>query len=187
MVTNINLVSPEEEKKSSLSGKNILVLSASILIVVFALLAVVVFLKNKYLADEKQASAQVEQQQNLLSGKEYLEIADFQSRLNLIEKIIGDHSYWDVFLKKMSGYVIPDTKLGSFSGKMDSTGLATVDVAGMATNNDTASRELILLKDFPGASSLEFGKMGIDAGQAEGQSAVLFGASLKIEKKAFQK
>lgn len=187
MSTNINLVSPEDEKKIHLSGKPILAVSGLILIVVFAVLGAVTFLKNKYLADGTEVSAQITQQQSLLNGGKYAEVADFQSRLSLIEKIIEDHTYWDSFLKEMSKYVIPDTKLTSFSGEVDSEKIVVVDIEGTATNLDTASRELILLKNFPDATSMEFKKVGSEEAQAEGQNGISFDASLKIEKQAFQK
>jgi hypothetical protein len=186
MVSNINLVSSEVEKKDAFSGKKILVLSAVILILVFVLLFVILLLKGRYLSEKEQVSLQVAQQKSLLSGKEYADVVDFQSRLNLIEKVADDHAYWDGFLKKMSGYIIPDTRLSSFSGKIGSAGSAVVEVEGNATNMETASRGLILLKDIPG-STFEFKSIGENSGQAGEEKGFSFDGSLKIDKQFFQK
>jgi hypothetical protein len=182
MVTNINLSSPEVTEKRSLTGKSALIFSALLVAVVLIAYLVVSFLKSKYTADDKAISDQISQEQSKINGSTFVNIFDFQEKLNAGEKIIDDHAYWDSMIKSLSGYIIPEVKLTSFSGEKDSVGGGKVDISGIATNLDTLSRELILLKDFPNLDSLEFKNAG------DGQSGgISFSASLKVNKVAFQK
>jgi hypothetical protein len=187
MVSNIDLTSPEVAEKKSISGKSTLIFSALLLVVVFAIFLVLTFLKSKYSADDKAISDQISEEQSKITGATFVDIVDFQARLDSAGKIIDDHAYWDSMTKRMSNYVIPEVKLTKFSGKKDSTGSGTIDISGIASNLDALSRELILLKDFPDLDSLEFKNAGESQGQAGQASGVSFDASLKLNKSAFQK
>jgi hypothetical protein len=187
MASNIDLASPEMAEKKSISGKSALVFSVFLLVIVFAIFLVLTFLKSKYSADDKAISDQISQEQSKISGATFADIFDFQARLDSAGKIIDDHAYWDSTAKRMSSYVIPEVKLTSFSGKKDSTGSGTIEISGIASNLDALSRELILLKDFPGLDSLEFKNAGESQGQADQPGGIKFDASLKMNKSAFQK
>lgn len=187
MVTNINLSSPELAEKKTFTGKSVLVLSVSLLAVVFAVYGVLFFLKSRYSSQDQVISGQISQEQGKSSGAAFADILDFQERLNLADKAIDDHAYWDSLLKRMSAYVIPEVKLTKFSGKEDQSGAGTVEISGTAPNLDAISRELILLKDFPNLDSLEFKKAGASQAGSSQPGGVTFDASLKINKTAFQK
>ena len=187
MVTNINLSSPEVSEKKTFTGKSVLVLSAALLLVVLAAYGVLSFLKYRYSAEDTVISGQISEEQGKSSGVAFADILDFQERLNLADKAIDDHGYWDSMMKRISAYIIPEVKLTKFSGKKDQSGAGIVEISGTAPNLDAISRELILLKDFPNLDSLEFKNAGEAAGQSNQQSGIAFEASLKINKSAFQK
>ena len=138
----------------------------SLLVVVFAVYGVLFFLKSRYsLAGSNDFATDIpgaEQKQRSGVCRHF----DFQERLNLADKAIDDHAYWDSLLKRMSAYVIPEVKLTKFSGEKDQSGAGTVEISGTAPNLDAISRELILLKDFPNLDSLEFKNAG-ETRQAE--------------------
>lgn len=187
MVTNINLSSAETTEKKSITGKSALVFSVVILVVVFASLFTVMFFKSRYETQGKSAADQIAQEQSKINGAEFAEIFDFQTRLNLLDKAIDDHAYWDSLLVRLSSYVIPEVRLEKFSGKESGDGTGSIEINGVAANMDALSRQLILFKDFPDLVSLEFNQAGEKMAQ-EGQSAgIAFDATLKINKPSFQK
>lgn len=188
MVTNINLSSPEVVEKRSLTGKSALILSLVLLVFVVAAYAAVIFLKGKYESQEKEISAAITEKQGEMKGSAFSDAIDFQGRLNLLDKVVDDHSYWDSFFVKMGSYIIPEVRLDKFSGKKDGVGGGLVEISGTAASMDALSRELILLKSFPGADSFEFKQAGEKIGQTAGQqSGISFNASLKMNKSSFQK
>jgi len=187
MGTNINLSSPEVSEKKTMTGKSALIFSIILLFFVAAAYLAVSMLKSKYSAQDKSISDQILQEQSKVSGSTFADIIDFQGRLNLADKAVSDHAYWDAMAKRFSSYIIPEVKLTKFSGKTDPTGGGTIDVDGMAASLDALSRELILLKDFPGLDSLEFKNAGEKAGQAGQPGGISFSVNLKINKSAFQK
>lgn len=187
MVTNINLSSPEAAEKKSFTGKSTLILSVLLVLVVFAVFLALVFTKNRYVSQEKNVLAEISREQSKVNGTEFSEMLDFQSRLNLLDRAVADHPYWDNLLVKMGSYVIPEVRFEKFSANINSDGAASVEISGLAANLDALSRELILLKDFPGLDSLEFKNAG-NSPQTEGQTGgIFFEANLKINKSAFQK
>jgi len=187
MTININLSSPEISEKKFITGKSALVFSALILVLVFGLYFGLLFLKARYSAEDKDVSEKITQEQNKVSGTTFADILNFQEKLDLADKAIGDHLYWDGMLKKMSAYIIPEVRLTQFSGKVGADGAGVIEISGIAPNLDALSRELILLKDFPDLDSVEFKNAEESQEQADQQSGVKFDASLKISKAAFQK
>lgn len=188
MVTNINLSSPEVAEKRSLTGKSALILSVVLLAVVAAAYATIIFLKSRYESQEKKVSAAIAEKQGEMKGSSFSDALDFQERLNLLDKVVDDHSYWDGLFVKMGSYIIPEVRLDKFSGKKDGAGGGIVEISGIATSMDALSRELILLKSFPGVDSFEFKQAGEKIGQGtDQQSGISFVASLKINKSSFQK
>jgi hypothetical protein len=187
MAIDINLSSPEEDEKKNISGKPALIFSAFLMVFVLVVLSAVFFLKSKYAADNRAISDEISQEQSKVNGLTFVDIIDFQGRLDSAEKIIDDHDYWDSMAKRMSSYIIPDVKLTKFSGKKDPAGSREVDISGIASNLDALSKELILLKDFPNLDSLEFKDAVTNQGQADQAGGIAFSASLKLNKSAFQK
>lgn len=183
MVTNINLVSSESEKKASLTGKTTLILSALLLLLTIGIFAAVSFLSNYYLREKEQVESQIQTESAKISGPEYAEMADFQERLNLVDKILGDHIYFDSCLKNFSKYILPEVRLTEFNWKGEGNEIA---VSGITTNFDTLSRELILLKNSPIIQSVEF-KNAMESLSAEGQSEITFGLTAKMKKEALNK
>jgi len=187
MTSNINLTSSETIEKKSITGKPALVFSALLLAAVFVSLFVIIFLKSRYVVQGQEIETEMTQEQAKIKGPIFADVLDFQERLGLLDKAVDDHGYWDSLLKKMGGYVIPEVRFEKLSGKRDLSGGGSISVQGLATNLDTLSRELILLKSFPEADSLEFKGASEKSGQGDGQSGISFEASLKIKKSAFQK
>lgn len=188
MVTNINLSSPEVAEKKSLTGKSALILSLILFLFVAATYAAVVFLKGRYDNQEKEISAAIAEKQGEMKGTAFSGAIDFQERLNLLEKVVDDHPYWDGLLVKMGSYIIPEVRLDKFSGKKDGAGGGLVEISGTAASLDALSRELILLKSFPGLDSFEFKQAGEKTGQGtDQQGGISFVASLKISRASFQK
>jgi hypothetical protein len=188
MVTNINLSSPEVAEKRSLTGKSALILSVVLLAVVAAVYTAVFFLKGSYESQGKEIDAAITEKQNEIKGPAFTDALDFQERLNLLVKVVDDHSYWDGLFVKMGSYIIPEVRLDKFSGTKDEVGGGLVEISGIATNMDALSRELILLKSFPGVDSFEFKQAGEKIAQGVGQqSGISFSATLKMNKSSFQK
>jgi hypothetical protein len=184
MVTNINLSSPDIVEKRSLTGKSALILSIVLLVIVAVAYATALFLKGRYDNQEKEIDASIIEKQSEMKGTAFSDALDFQERLNLLDKVVDDHLYWDGLLVKMGSYIIPEVRLDKFSGKKDGTGGGLVEISGTAANLDALARELILLKSFPGVDSFEFKQAGQGTGQQGGMS---FSASLKMNKSSFQK
>ncbi|MDD5489557.1 MAG: PilN domain-containing protein [Candidatus Moranbacteria bacterium] len=183
MVTNINLAAPERQNKINLSGKASLVLSVLLLVVVVGVYAVIVFISSRTLNQEKQIESQIQAESAKISGPEFAEMADFQDRLSLIDKILGDHIYFDGYVKNFSKYILPEVRLTSLGWKDDGS---EISVSGTAPNFDALSRELILLKNSPIVQSVEFNSATEAKGQ-EGQSGVTFSLMAKIKKEALNK
>jgi len=188
MVTNINLSSPEVAEKRSLTGKSALILSFVLLVLVAAAYVAVLFLKGSYDNRGKEIDAAIIGKQSEIKGAAFSDSLDFQERLNLLEKVVDDHSYWDGLFVKMGNYIIPEVRLSKFSGTKDRAGGGTVEISGIAASMDALSRELILLKSFPGVDSFEFKQAEEKIGQGtDQQGGISFAASLKINKSSFQK
>jgi Tfp pilus assembly protein PilN len=183
MVTNINLAAPEGEKKTLLTGKTSLVLSVVLLLITVGAYVGVIFLSGYYLGKKNQIENQVQTEKARISGPEYAEVSDFQERLNLLDKVLEDHVYFDNYVKSFSKYILPETRLSSFEWKGDTS---EITIAGTTTNFDTLSKELILLKNSPIVQSVEF-KSATESKSAEGQSGVTFGLTAKIKKEELNK
>lgn len=184
MVTNINLSSPEVVEKRSLTGKSALTLSAVLLVIVAASYVAVFFLKGSYANREKEIDAAIAEKQAEIQSPTFTDALDFQERLNLLDKVADDHSYWDGLFVKMGNYILPEVRLNKFSGTKDGVGGGIVEISGIAVSMDALSRELILLKSFPGVDSFEFKQAGQGADQ---QGGISFEATLKMNKSSFQK
>ncbi len=188
MVTNINLSSPEVAEKRTLTGKSALILSIVLLAIVAAAYAAIIFLKSRYESQEKKVSAAIAEKQGEMKGSSFSDALDFQERLNLLDKVVDDHPYWDGLFVKMGSYMIPEVRLDKFSGTKDGAGGGLVEITGTAANMDALSRELILLKDLPGIDSFEFKQAGEKVVQGtDQQSGILFSVDLKMNQSAFQK
>jgi len=185
MATNINLSSSEEIEKKSMTGKTALVASALILVIVFGAQGAIMFLKSQTAGRQQTVESEITAEQAKLRNPDYSDMTDFQARLDLADKAVVDHGYWNNLLVKMSPYLIPEVRLTRFSGKMEAGGDAAVEIGGVAASLDALSRELLLLKTFPELNSLEF--KGATAVAEEGRSGINFNASLKIKKSALNK
>lgn len=190
MVTNINLSSPELSEKKSLSGKTALIVSLLLLALVVIVYASIIFLKGHFESQAKAADVAITQERNKIKEPGVAAMIDFQERLNLLDKAVDGHSYWDALLLKMGNYIIPEVRLNKFSGKIDSAGAGLVDISGTAASLDALSRELILLKSFPNLDSFEFKDASDSSSNVQNgaqQGGISFDASLKINKAAFQR
>jgi hypothetical protein len=183
MVTNIDFTSPEASEKKSFSGKTALIISGVLLVFVSLALAGLLFMKNRYVSQQKEIEAEISLEQDKIKGSEFTDVLDFQDRLNLLDKTISNHSYWDALLLQLGSYVIPEVRFEKFSGEASSSGGSKINITGAAGNLDSLSRELILLKSFPGLDSLEFK----GASDNPGGGGVSFDVSLKVNKSVFQK
>jgi len=187
MVTNINLSSPEVANKRSLTGKSTLISSVVLIVIVVAVYVTIFFLKGKYEKQEKEIDMAIEEKQKEIQGPDFTGALDFQERLNLLDKVVDDHAYWDGLFMKISSYIIPEVRLDKFSGKKDGMGGGLVEISGNAASMDALSRELILLKSFSGVDSLEF-KQAVEktSQETDQQSGISFDASLKMNKSSFE-
>ena len=183
MVTNINLASPESEKKIVFSGKVSLILSLTLLFLAIGIYAAVSFISSRYKSENIKIETQIRTENAKISGPEYAEMADFQEKLNLIEKVLEDHVYFESCLKNFSKYVLPEVRLSKFDWK---SGGNQVAVSGIAPNFDVLSRELILLKNSPLVQSVEF-KSATESLNSQGQSGINFELSANIKKEALNK
>lgn len=183
MVTNINLAAPESEKKINLTGKASLVLSVLLFFLAIGIYAGISLLSSHYLREKNQIESQIQTESAKISGSEYAEMADFQERLNLINKILEDHLYFDSYLKNFSKYILPDVRLTKFESK---AGGSEIAISGTTSNFDALSRELIILKNSPIVQSVEFNS-ATEKSNAEGQRGVIFSLSAKIKKEALNK
>lgn len=189
MVTNINLSSAEfsESEKRTFTGKSALIISLVLLAIVFLAFSIFSFLKARYISQNKEVLDQISQEEGKIRGTMFTDLLSFQEKLNLLDKVMDDHSYWDNLLRKMSGYFISEVRLTKFSGKKDASGAGIIEINGIASNLDTLSRELILLKGFPEINSLEFKNASENIGQADQSGGVMFEITLRVGKSAFQK
>jgi Tfp pilus assembly protein PilN len=182
MVTNINLSSPESEKKPALTGKSTLVVSVLLLAVAVISYGALVFLKSKYAKEAAQVKIAIEQEKQLLSGSNYADAADFQERLNLLDRIISQSFSWSAFILEFSKYVLPEVKLASFSPTED-----TLPISGIASNYEAVFREINLLKKFSGAETVELKDVSEAAAKEGEQAGISFSADIKLNKKDFMK
>ncbi len=171
MVTNINLVSPEAEKKEIVSGKTSLFLSLGLLLITMAVYGGIVFLNNKYSQEKEAADAAIQIEQAKISGPIYADVADFQERVEILGKVVQEHYYWSDYMKDFSKFILPEVVLNNFAGEENAD---SVKISGSAPNYDVLAKQLILLRSFPGASSIEF------EGAKEEEGRVSFDASFTI-------
>ena len=178
MVTNINFAAPEGGKKISFSGKTSLILSGLLLVAVVGVYVTLSFLSVYYSKQEREVESQIQSESAKISGVAFAELADFQERLNLLDKILGDHLYFDGYLRNFSKYILPEVRLTDFSWKSSGN---EIILSGVAVNFDVLSRQLILLKNSPIVQSVEF-KSATGSSGVEGQSGVIFKLSTKLKK-----
>src|SRR4030042_4448625 len=179
MTTSINLVSPENEDKRKFTGKTALFISVGLVIVILGAYGVISIFGRKYSSEQKNLEAQIQDEKTKISGPAYASVADFQERLNLLEKIIADHPYWSDYVKDFSRYLLPDVRLSSFSGSL---GEGKISIKGVAPSYEALSRQIILLQKFPGAKSVEFK----DSSAAD-QGGIDFGLEITVNGEAFKK
>jgi len=183
MVTNINLVAPEEEKKTALSGKTTIVLSFSLLLAVLAVWLVLAQISRGYQSQQISTENQIQQEKNKISGQDYAALADFQERVDLLNRIIPDHSYFDVYLRNFSQYLLPGVSLINF--KWDSSG-DKVTLQGTSPSFDSLSKALILLKKYPNLASVEL-KNASEALSQNGSVGISFEIDAVVNKTAYNK
>lgn len=179
MVTNINLVSPEGEEKRKFSGKLALFISVGLVVVILVAYGAISIFNRKFSSEQKNLDIQIQDEKTRISGTTYASIADFQERLNLLEKIIADHPYWNDYVKNFSRYLLPDVRLSSFSGSL---GEGKISIKGVAPSYEVLSRQIILLQKFPGAKSVEFKN---SSGATQG--GIDFGLEITVNEEAFKK
>ena len=184
MVSNINLVAPESEKKPLLTGKASLALSVSLIILALGVYGVASYLKCRYLSEKQNVEAQIQDEKSKMSGSNYAAVSDFQERMDILDKVIGDHTYWDAFLKDFSKYVLPEVRLTSLSWNENKNAM---EVKGIAPNFDVLSREIILLQKFSGAGSVEFKSASEKAAGEDTQGGINFILSVKVDENTLSK
>ncbi|OGI25211.1 MAG: hypothetical protein A3J76_03445 [Candidatus Moranbacteria bacterium RBG_13_45_13] len=180
MVSNINLVSSEVEKKTGFSGKASLIISVVLLVLAALGYTGLKILSSSYAKEKGAVETQIQSEKVKISGPEYAELADFQERLILLEQIIVDHSAYDSYLKNFSKYVMPGVRVSSLEWK---NGGGEVSISGIATNFDTLSRQLILFKNAPIIQSVEFKNATESLSEGGG---VGFTMTLKIDKESLK-
>lgn len=182
MVTNINLSSPEDEKKPALTGKATLVVSGVLLVVAISTYGFFAIAQDKNTKEAEQIKSEIEQKKKDLSDSDYAEVADFQERLNLLDKTLSSRFSWSGFILELSKFVLPEVRLDSFSPE---EGKDDLPIKGKASSYENVVREINLLKKVSGVESVEL-KDVYDARSTEGQQAgVAFSAVIKLNKKAF--
>jgi hypothetical protein len=180
MVTNINLSAPEtERKKTLLTGKLSLMLSVFLVLFSIVVFGAILYFKNSYSAQARQLESEINIERSKTSSATYSDLFDFQERLTLLDGVLGDHGYWDSFLKNFSQYILPDVRLGKLSFNKDNK---AIDISGTASSFDNLSREIMLLRSYPGAESVEF--RGANDG---GSSGVSFDLSIKVNQSVLKK
>lgn len=157
MATNINLIAPEKQGRAALSGKSSIILSIIIVLIALGAYGAISFLAGKYAAVDRTAQAGIQSERAEMNGPAYAAIADFQDRLNILDKAIGDHYQWNVFLQSFSRFVLPEVRLTSLTWSEKD---GKLNVKGMAPNFDVLSREIILLQKLTGAGTVEFKQAG---------------------------
>ena len=184
MVTNINLAAPEVKSKTLLTGKSTLTLSIALVLLTLLVFGAVLYFKNSYGAQAGQTESDMKKEKSKMSGTTYSDLFDFQKRLILLDGVLGSHSYWDSFLRNFSQYVIPDVRLTSLSFDEKEK---TLNLKGIASNFEVLSREIILLKSYPGADSVEFKNATEGTTSGGGQSGVNFELNIKTNQSVFKK
>jgi Tfp pilus assembly protein PilN len=184
MVTNINLAAPETEKKTMLTGKSTLTLSIFLVLLTLLVFGTVSYFKSRYSAQVARTESDIAQEKSKISGTTYSDLFDFQGRLTLLNGVLGNHSYWDNFLRNFSQYVIPDVRLTNLSFSEKDT---TLNIKGIASNFEVLSREIILLKSYPGADSVEFKSATENTTSGGGQGGVGFELNIKTNPSVFKK
>jgi hypothetical protein len=184
MVTNINLVASETENKPPLSGKSALVLSILLVAIVALAYGAIFFLESSYAAQNKELQKSIEGEKKKLTGDNYSDLFDFQERLVLLDKIVADHSYWDSLLRDFSRYVIPEVNLTKLTHN-EKEGI--LSIIGYATNYESLSRELILLRSYPGAKSINFNNSSEESATSNKQGGVYFKVEITLDKSVLRK
>lgn len=183
MVTNINLVAPESEKKSVLTGKTALLTSIVFLILTIGAYGVLSYIGNSYSKQKKQIESEIAAGRAKISGTAYTSLADFQERLALLGQVADEHVFMDLFLKNFSRYIIPEVVLKEIAFGSSGNDLS---IRGSATSFETLAREMILLKSFPGADSVQFKSGSEKTEVTTGQNGVSFEINLKLNNTALK-
>ncbi len=184
MVTNINLAAPDAGRKPSLTGKSTLVVAISLLAIVAAIYGGILYLKDNYSNQNKEIKSEIEREKSKMAGTDYMDLFDFQERLTLLSGVIDDHSSFDIFLKDFSRYFIPEVYLVNLSFDNEK---GTLELDGSASSLEALSREMMLLKSYPGTESLEFKSSTEKAASEESPGGVDFKLSLQINKSVLKK
>jgi|GEM_PF-862574 len=182
MVTNINLSAPSGEKAPALTGKSTLIFLIFLLVAVVSVYGFFAMLKSKYTKEEEQTSNIIKQKRRDLSSADYVEIADFQGRLNMLNEIITNRFPWHSFILEFSKYILPEVKLASFAPGED-----VLPINGTAPNYEAVIRQVDLLKKFSGTKSVELKTVSEAMAEEGQQKSVSFQAELKLDKKNFMK
>jgi Tfp pilus assembly protein PilN len=179
MVTNINFTTPEDKEKIGFSGKISLILSGLLLVLALGIYAVISLFSASYAKQEKETESQIQSENAKIAGAEFTESADFQQRLNLLDKVLEDHFSFDSQLKNFSKYILPEVRLTDFSWE---EGENKIVFSGTAPNFDVLSRQLILLKNAPIVQSVEFKKTDQSASTEEQKGMLVsFGISVRLK------
>jgi hypothetical protein len=184
MVTNINLVAPETGNKPAISGKSALMLSILLVFIVSLAYGAFFYFKNSYAAQNKELQKSIEGEKKKLNGDNYFNLFDFQERLVMLDKIVADHSYWDSFLKDFSRYIIPEVTLTKITYN-EKEGILTI--TGYATNYESLSRELILLRSYPGAKSIDFRNSSEESETSKSPGGVSLKVEMTLDKSVLRK
>jgi len=186
MVTNINLAAPEaKSEKTLLTGKLALVLAVLLVLLTLLVFGAILYFKNSYSSQAGQIESDIKQEKAKMSTATYSDLFDYQERLTLLDGVLNGHGYWDSFLKNFSQYVIPDVHLTSLS--LDKKDMA-LNLKGVASNFDVLSREIILLKSYPGIDSVEFKNASEGtAASGGGQNGVNFELNIKTNQSVLKK
>ncbi len=179
MATNINLIAPESRSKTAFSGKFSIILSMVIVVLALGAYGVIIFLSAKYASADRTAQAGIQSERDKMSGPAFAAVADFQNRLDILDKVIGDHYQWNVFLKSFSKYVLPEVRLKSLAWDEKDDKL---NVKGVAPNFDALSREIILLQKFTGAGTVEFKQAGEGTSAEVSQGGINFELNVKVNR-----
>lgn len=184
MVTNINLVSPEEKDKPKLSGGVSLALSISLLVITVGVYFALGQISNAYQREKSNLENQIQEEKAKISGPNFSDVTDFQGKLNLLEKIIAEHVYLEDFLKNLSKFVLPEVRFTELQWDYSGDNLS---IKGIAPNFDSLSREIILLKSCPFIKSIEFKNAVQSVAMGTGQAGVQFEVKAGIKKEIYNK
>lgn len=184
MVTNINLVSPEGERRNNFSGRLSLILSLVLLVLVGGAYLFIRVMASNYNQKQTELSQEILLEKEKIAGPEYEALADFQQRINFLDKIIDDHIVFDFYLRSLSKYVLPEVRLSNFGWSYEGD---TVNMAGTAPNFDVLSKELILLRNCPFVQSLSFKNANETLGTESSPGGVSFSLTLALNKNMLKK